>query len=80
MYLEQNKTAYNSYFKWKRHIWFHNLRSIFSPICSMCIQLQLEEFIGVKQKVIDDLGKYWNVDQCKTPIIEKKDGIMYYRV
>ena len=68
IYLEKNKTAYNSYFKWKKHITFHNLKTAYCTICSMCIKLQLEEFFGIEKKVIEDIGSYWSREkQCKLP-------------
>ena len=26
----------------------------------MCIQLQLEEYLGIKKSVVNNLGKYWD--------------------
>ena len=65
IYLSQNSSAYNAYFKWKRHISFleHSIEPIMAPICSMCIQLYLERFSpqgNIKQKVIEDAGRLWN--------------------
>lgn len=57
IYLANNKTAYNSYFKWKKHVNFykalnpkHTLKYNF--MCDMCIQLHLEDFFGIKSKII----------------------------
>jgi len=30
-----------------------------SPLCSMCIQLNLEKWLGLKPKIIHDVGKLW---------------------
>ena len=70
-YLDKNKTAYNSYFKWKKYI--SNARSIGEPssLCAMCIRLQLEEFFGFKKTRIDDIESYWSPTRsnCKRPKI-----------
>jgi hypothetical protein len=59
LYLDKNVTAYNSYFKWKKHVSFGEGMT-FSFFCSMCIQLQLENYFGVKKKVIDDISVFWS--------------------
>ena len=65
-YLNKNTTAYNEYFQWKRHVKFLDYTIEFGMICEMCIQLHLEDFYGMKQNVITDFDKYWNVaEQCK---------------
>jgi alpha-1,3-fucosyltransferase len=46
VYLSRNSTAYNSYFKWRKHIALQPRYLHFSPLCSMCIQLQLESYFG----------------------------------
>jgi hypothetical protein len=55
LYLNENSTEYNSYFKWKAHISFLSkpILSI-SPLCSMCIQLHLEKFLGIESKIVHD--------------------------
>lgn len=65
LYLDKNTTAYNAFFKWKRHISFlqHTIEPIMAPICSMCIQLYLERFSlkgNIKKQVIEDAGHLWN--------------------
>jgi hypothetical protein len=59
-YLSANRTAYNSYFKWKKHITYHKIQSGLSPICSMCIKLHLEDHFGIERKVIPDVAELWN--------------------
>ena len=77
-YLDSNRTAYNSYFKWKKHISFHNQNLGFNTICSMCIQLQLEKFIGIKNNVIHNIDEHWNkLNNCKSPRI-KTDEYFYF--
>ena len=63
--ISQNKTAYNSFFRWKEHVTFQ--RPIrFSTICHMCIQLNLERHLGVKKSVVKSIKDYWSVENnCK---------------
>ena len=69
-YLDKNVTAYNSYFKWKKHISFFKNSISFAPICNMCIQLQLENYFGIKKSLINDLAGYWSRKRnCKGPKI-----------
>ncbi len=57
LYLDKNTTAYNSYFKWKKHVQFLQVKSHFSPICDMCIKLHLDSYFGIKKQLLYDL---WN--------------------
>ena len=60
-YLDSNKTAYNSFFKWKKYANFDYEKPIlFSPLCDMCIYLHLEDFYGIKQKIYHNMNEYWN--------------------
>ena len=62
-YLGKNKDAYNSYFKWKKHVLFRDKNLIsFNPICSMCIQMQLDAFLGVKKSVVENVESYGDVN------------------
>jgi hypothetical protein len=79
-YLDQNKTAFNSYFKWKKHIWFHNIKMQYSSICSMCIKLQLEEYTGVKKHIVNNVQEIWSRGMCKSPNMQRKGDILYYSV
>ena len=67
IYLDKNKTAYNSYFKWKKHIksmpYFVNI----NIICDMCIKLNLEKFFGIENKRIESMD-FLNKRHCKKPI------------
>ena len=66
IYLTKNKAAYNSYFKWKRHVLFDQQPLIYNPsICDMCIQLHLEDYYGIKKRTIDNLNAFWNENQKK---------------
>ena len=67
-YLDSNKTAYNSYFKWKKYVNFNSLNDTYShPFCDMCLQLNLEEYTGFKTSIIEDIDSYWNKSACKIP-------------
>ncbi len=64
MYLDSNKTAFNSYFKWKKYVKFD--QPTVGVYCDMCIQLQLEEYFGIQKSIIKNIGKYWNKKtECK---------------
>jgi hypothetical protein len=67
-YLAANKTAYNEFFKWKQHVRFRNDQT--NLICSMCIRLHLEDQFGIQPSVVKDLGRYWNLSNCKNPRTE----------
>ena len=47
-YLDGNATAYNQYFEWKRFITVEK-RNENGYLCEMCIQLQLEEKLGIRK-------------------------------
>ena len=70
-YLDNNQTAYNSYFKWKKYISFVKGIGELSSICTMCIRLQLEEFFGFQKTTINDIENYWSPirSNCKRPRI-----------
>jgi hypothetical protein len=72
-YLSNNKTAYNSYFKWKRHVSFHNIKSSFNVFCSMCVKLQLEAQISqIDRKIMHNIGEQWRRDKnCKSVKVKK---------
>ena len=51
IYLDNNKTAYNLHFKWKKHVQFYrylpnNSGYVYSPLCDMCINLHLKDLSG----------------------------------
>ena len=68
-YLDTNSTAYNSYFKWKKHVNFFDYVVDFQmSICEMCIFLHLENSNDInKSKRIKDLDKYWSSKDCVIP-------------
>ncbi len=66
IYLDKNKTAYNSYFKWKKYI---KIKPSFLPvsiICDICIQLNLEKYSGIKCKQLETVD-FLNKRHCKRP-------------
>ncbi len=66
IYLSNNSTAYNSYFKWRKYVNIINRQIYFGPICEMCIQLQLESHFGIRESIINNLN--WNYDgECRLP-------------
>ena len=68
IYLDNNKTAYNEYFRWKKHVNFIDNLVSYGFICEMCIHLHLEDYFGIKKKVIERFDFYWNQErQCKVP-------------
>jgi hypothetical protein len=34
----------------------------------MCIQLNLEKYVGVKKSVVKDVGSYWGKQNCITDL------------
>lgn len=69
-YLAWNKTAYNSYFQWKKHIKFGQKKNNFAnrdphqQLCEMCIKLHLDSFFKTENTIIKDLSKDWNNRSC----------------
>jgi hypothetical protein len=67
IYLSQNKEAYNNYFKWKKFVQFGTSKYSMNYFCNICIQLQLEEYIGVKKSIINDIEGYWGKEKnCRS--------------
>jgi glycoprotein 3-alpha-L-fucosyltransferase len=70
IYLSNNSTAYNSYFKWKKYVKRRESKSlnVNQDICELCIKLHHDSFYGKKEyKTIDNLSNYWNHEtDCKS--------------
>lgn len=76
-----NKTAYNSFFQWKKHVKFDGIynrvitnfadRDPHQQFCEMCIKLHLDSFYRNKNETIDDLNKFWNSKSCTSSKIVK---------
>ena len=79
IYLDSNKEAYNAYFKWKKHVSFLDNAKRFNPICNMCAQLHLEDYIGIKEKVYENIDDYWRKDACTIPEF-KANGKFFYKI
>jgi alpha-1,3-fucosyltransferase len=62
LFLDKNKTAYNSYFKWKKNIKFNNNGPRFGSICEMCLRLNLDIHEGVENHIITDMNQFWNAE------------------
>ena len=75
LYLSNNSTAYNSYFKWKKFVRYVNrpfnpdpFQHKYLPLCEMCIKLQLESHFGFDKSSIGNLDEYWRGnDVCEDP-------------
>ncbi|RNA30006.1 alpha-(1-3)-fucosyltransferase C-like [Brachionus plicatilis] len=68
LYLESNKTAYNSYFKWKRYI--KRTNNQYKTFCDMCIKLNLENYFGIQKSQVNDLESFWGYKKnCWAPPI-----------
>ena len=65
-YLSNNKTAYNSYFKWKQWIRVRDKNPFQAYICEMCIKLHLEKYTGIERKQLGSLNDYMGMEtNCK---------------
>jgi len=65
-YLNQNKTAYNEYFKWKKYIGFRKSNEIVKAgfLCEMCIQLHLEEQLNeIKKQTLTNLKQIFGMEE-----------------
>jgi len=63
-YLDNNKTAYNGYFAWKKYIRYDKNYPRMAYLCEMCIQLHLEEQTGqLKKKQLNSLKKLYNMNE-----------------
>ena len=69
LYLESNKTAYNSYFKWKKYLNYDKMHPTNSYLCEMCIQLHVESFTGeIKKKQLNSMkNRYGMNENCYGP-------------
>ena len=63
LYLDSNKTAYNSYFQWKKFIRFNQNAVTIGTFCEMCIKLNLNYYLGIQKNVIRDFKKLWGDDE-----------------
>ena len=65
LYLSKNETAYNSYFKWKKHVIFdENITG--GHICELCIILNLDAYKKIESHSIGKPSEFWNPKkECK---------------
>ena len=75
LYLDGNKTAFNSYFKWKKHVTFKEESE--DVFCSMCVHLNMQSHLGVRTNVLHGLGNYWSQQDCKYPVFNQNSEISY---
>lgn len=79
-YLDSNKTAYNSYFEWKKYAIVRQ-SGFLQPLCEICIELNLEMYFGIKHSVVNDLGELLGKkSKCKLPVISNSDIGFNYRL
>ena len=78
-YLSANKTAYNAYFKWKKHVSFNALNLGCNAFCDMCFRLQYEAKLGqMKRKIMRNLGEHWSKEKnCKTVALKSDGGFSF---
>ena len=62
LYLNSNETAYNAFFSWKRWIVPYPNNPFQGYLCEMCIQLNLESYLGIKNTQLDDHQKYMGLE------------------
>ena len=86
IYLDQNKTAYNSYFEWKSSYRFATPMPnfFFIPFCEMCIKLNLERFSShIQTKVLTNVKEFFDSQsKCKKPFFRKnnKNNEVYFEL
>lgn len=64
IYLDQNKTAYNSYFKWKKYVQFKD-DILMNNFCDMCLMLNLESEMPIRRNIIRNIGEFWGNQNCQ---------------
>ncbi len=66
LYLDRNKTAYNSYFKWKKNVIKKTDGVFAASVCEMCIWLNIDSFVPFKKKTLKNLDEFWSESDCST--------------
>ena len=64
IYLSNNKTAYNEYFKWKKYtqVYLKTIRNY--DLCKICIKLHLDSVYGIEYKSINITRLYSPIYNC----------------
>ena len=64
IYLSDNKTAYNQYFKWKKYtqVYLRTIRN--HDLCKICIKLHLDSVYGIEYKSINITRLYSPIYNC----------------
>jgi alpha-1,3-fucosyltransferase len=65
LYLDSNRTAYNEYFKWKKYVKFNASDQSMHHFCNLCIQMHLNAQFGIQKSIINNIGSYWNKNNCR---------------
>ncbi len=63
IYLSNNKTAYNEYFKWKKYLTILTNSYKNQNLCKVCVKLHLQSVFGIEYKSINLTrlyGPYYN--------------------
>jgi len=67
LYLDRNRTAYNEYFKWKKYVKFNTSDHSMNHFCNLCIQMHLNDKLGIQKSIINNIGSYWSKENCRAP-------------
>jgi hypothetical protein len=78
LYLSTNRTAYNEYFKWKRHVKYGSAnRPTLYPICEMCIKLNIDEQYGIRPSVFNS---NWSAETDCKRVVKESHGHLLNRL
>ncbi len=64
IYLSENKTAYNEYFKWKKYASYHHRMYKNHNFCTMCIKLHLQSIHGIQHESLNLTKLFSPVYNC----------------
>ena len=76
-YLSNNKTAYNSYFIWKKYINFEMNPSKMGILCEMCIQLHLEDQVGYINNKQINVTELYNLNENCYGLSKENNSFKY---
>lgn len=60
LYLDKNRTAYNSYFQWKKWARTKYDGVFAAEICEFCIKAHIDAYTGYQKKYIKNFDQYWS--------------------